>query len=128
MEEIGDEIQEQGADRKLKAQVASIGLNVLGTSAILAVFVSTGGLTGAELGIGAATAVLNQKLLEAIFGEANVADFVDRARSRLDVIFDTGFEAEQQRFLVALGPFANQSDLAGELRRAAHSATRLESD
>jgi energy-coupling factor transporter ATP-binding protein EcfA2 len=128
MEEIGDEIQEQGADRKLKAQVASIGLNVLGTSAILAVFVSTGGLTGAELGIGAATAVLNQKLLEAIFGEANVADFVDRARSRLDAIFDTGFEAEQQRFLVALGPFANQSDLAGELRRSAHSATRLGSD
>jgi hypothetical protein len=80
------------------------------------------------LGIGAATAVLNQKLLEAIFGEANVADFVDRARSRLDVIFDTGFEAEQQRFLVALGPFANQADLAGELRRSAHSATRLGSD
>ena len=79
--EIGDEIRTIGAERKGRAQVASIGLNVLGTSAILAVFVHTGGLTGAELGIGAATAVLNQKLLEAIFGEGNVAAFVNRARA-----------------------------------------------
>jgi hypothetical protein len=128
MEEIGDEIQARGADRKLKAQVASIGINVLGTSAMLAVFVSTGGLTGAELGIGAVTALINQKLLEAIFGEGNVADFVERARSRLDSILDAEFEAERRRFLEALGPFAEQTDLAAELRRAAHSATRLESD
>lgn len=61
--------------------MASIGLNVLGTSAILAVFVRTGGLTGAELGIGAATALLNQKLLAAIFSEGNASGFVDRARA-----------------------------------------------
>ena len=40
--EIGDEIRTIGAERKGRAQVASIGLNVLGTSAILAVFVHTG--------------------------------------------------------------------------------------
>ena len=57
-------------------------------------------------------------------GLQNVSTFISTG----NVIFDTGFEAEQQRFLVALGPFANQSDLAGELRRAAHSATRLGSD
>ncbi len=110
----------------LRAQVASIGLNVLGTSAILAVFVQTGGLTGAELGIGAATAVLNQKLLEAIFGEGNVSAFVNRARARLDEILDAEFETEQRRFLDALGPLAEESDLATRLRQAAHAATRTE--
>jgi energy-coupling factor transporter ATP-binding protein EcfA2 len=122
MERIGDEIRTIGAERKGRAQVASIGLNVLGTSAILAVFVHTGGLTGAELGIGAATAVLNQKLLEAIFGEGNVAAFVARARAWLDEIVNSVFEVEKQRFLLALGPMALSTDLAAELRHAAHAA------
>jgi hypothetical protein len=122
MEEIGDEIRTIGAQRKGRAQVASIGLNVLGTSAILAVFVHTGGLTGAELGIGAATAVLNQKLLEAIFGEGNVAAFVNRARTRLDRILDAEFEGDQNRFIVSLGPLSERTDLAAELRRAAQTA------
>ena len=124
MEEIGDEIRTIGAQRKGRAQVASIGLNVLGTSAILAVFVHTGGLTGAELGIGAATAVLNQKLLEAIFGEGNVAAFVNRARARLDQILEAVFEADKGRFIVALGPLSERTDLAAELRRAAHAAAQ----
>lgn len=128
MKEVGDEIQAIGADRKRLAQVASIGLNVLGTSAILAVFASTGGLTGAEIGIGAGTAVLNQKLLEAIFGEGNVAEFVNRARDRLDEILDSVFGLEQRRFLEALGPLAEDSDLASELREAAHAAARVDSE
>jgi hypothetical protein len=126
MEVIGDEIQVLGAQRKVRAQAASIGLNVLGTSAILAVFIHTGGLTGAELGIGAATAVLNQKLLEAIFGEGNVAAFVNRARARLDLILDSVFTSEQHRFISALGPMAETTDLAVDLRRAAHAASRTE--
>jgi hypothetical protein len=124
-EEIGDQIRVMGAQRQGRAQAASISLNVLGTSAILAVFIHTGGLTGAELGIGAATAVLNQKLLEAIFGERNVATFVNRARDGLDQILDSVFEAEQQRFVAALGPMANTTELASELRRAAHAAAEL---
>ena len=87
-------------------------------------FVHTGGLTGAELGIGAATAVLNQKLLEAIFGEGNVAAFVNRARARLDQILDAMFDADKERFLVALGPLSERTDLAAELRRAALAAAR----
>ena len=124
MDEIGDEIRTIGAQRKGRAQVASIGLNVLGTSAILAVFVHTGGLTGAELGIGAATAVLNQKLLEAIFGEGNVAAFVNRARTRLDWILDAVFQEDKDRFVTSLGPLSERTDLAAELRRAAQTATR----
>jgi energy-coupling factor transporter ATP-binding protein EcfA2 len=122
--EVGRQIRSMGEQRKGWAQAASIGLNVLGTSAILAVFVHTGGLTGAEVGISAATALINQKLLEAIFGEANVAKFVTAARVRLQAILDTSFAPEKQRFLNALAPLAAGSDLAAELRRAAHGSAQ----
>jgi energy-coupling factor transporter ATP-binding protein EcfA2 len=119
--EIGRQIRELGEQRRGWARVASIGDNALGTSAVLAVFVHTGGLTGAEVGITAATAVINQKLLEALFGEANVAAFVSRARGRLTEILDATFAAERERFDAALGTVADAS-LADALREAAQAA------
>ena len=59
------------------------------------------------MGIGAATAVLNQKLLEAIFGEGNVAAFVNRARAWLDEILDSVFAAEKRGFPRARAVVAN---------------------
>ncbi len=123
---VGDEIRAMGEQRKGWAQVASIGVNAVGTSAILAVFVHTGGLTGAEVGITAATAVVNQKLLEAIFGEANVAAFVTRARTDLATLLDAAFDDERTRFTDALGPQAALSDLADRLRDAARRASGSE--
>lgn len=122
IEKIGEEIRVIGARRKGRAQAASISLNVLGTSAMLAVFLHTGGLTGAELGIGAATAMINQKLLEAVFGEANVSIFVNEASARLAAILDETFASERRRFVAALGPLAAPTDLASTLRSAAHRA------
>jgi hypothetical protein len=81
-------------------------------------------LTGAELGIGAATAVINQKLLEAVFGEANVSKFVSEASASLATILDEAFASEKRRFLEALGPLAEPTDLAERLRHAAHRAIR----
>ena len=120
--EIGREIRELGEQRRGWARVASIGVNALGTSAVLAVFVHTGGLTGAEVGITAATALVNQKLLEALFGEANVAAFVARARARLTAILDAAFADERARFDAALGTAADP-ELAQALRSAAQRAT-----
>jgi len=121
---IGDRIRQLGARRKGLAQAASLGVNVVGTSAILAAFVHTGGLTGAEVGITAATAVLNQKLLEAIFGEANVAAFVGRARGELVTLLDAAFADEQARFGEALGSTGDPA-LARELRGAARRVGEL---
>ena len=121
---IGDRIRELGSQRKGLAQVASLGVNVVGTSAILAVFVHTGGLTGAEVGITAATALVNQKLLEAIFGEANVAAFVGRARGELVTLLDAAFADEQRRFTEALGSTGDPS-LAGQLRDAARRVAAM---
>ena len=115
---IGERIRELGARRKGLAQVASLGVNAVGTSAVLAVFVHTGGLTGTEVGITAATAVANQKLLEAIFGEANVAAFVGRARADLRELLDRAFVEERARFERALGETGDPG-LAHQLREAA---------
>lgn len=116
--EIGRAIRGLGERRKAWARVASIGVNAVGTSAILAVFLHTGGLTGAELGITAGTAVVNQKLLEAIFGEANVAAFVRRAREDLATLLDRAFADEQARFEAVLGTTGEET-LPDRLRDAA---------
>jgi len=120
---VGEEIRTMGEQRKGWAQVASIGVNAVGTSAILAVFVHTGGLTGAEVGITAATAVVNQKLLEAIFGEANVASFVSRARDSLGSILDSAFADERGRYVSVLGGLPSDDDLGSLLRDAARRST-----
>ena len=99
---IAAEIHEMGQNRRGVAKVASLGVNVVGTGAIIAVFAQTGGLTGAEAGIAAVTAVLNQALLEAIFGEGNVAAFVKRSRARLDTIVDEVVSNELERFETVL--------------------------
>ncbi|HEU5324715.1 MAG TPA: GTPase domain-containing protein [Candidatus Limnocylindria bacterium] len=120
--DIADDIRALGEQRKGWAQVASIGVNAVGTSAILAVFVHTGGLTGAEVGITAATAVVNQKLLEAIFGEANVTAFTSRARNALAELLDEAFDRERDRYEAALGGLGQAAELADALRSTARSA------
>ncbi len=117
--DVADDIRTLGQQRKGWAQVASIGVNAVGTSAILAVFVHTGGLTGAEVGVTAATAVVNQKLLEAIFGEANVAAFTARARTALAELLDEAFAGERDRYEAALGGLGEAAELAEALRQAA---------
>ena len=122
--DIGDRIREMGGRRKGMAQLASLGVNAVGTSAVLAVFVHTGGLTGAEVGITAATALVNQKLLEAIFGEANVTTFVAEARGRLRDLLDTAFADERARWNATLGETGDPA-LAGELRSAARQVGQM---
>ena len=63
IESIVEDIQENGRSKRTLARGASVGVNVLGTGVMLATFLHTGGLTGAEVGVAAATAFLNQKLL-----------------------------------------------------------------
>ncbi len=122
--EIGERIRALGARRKGWAQAASIGVNAIGTSAVLAVFIHTGGLTGAEVGLTAATAVVNQKLLEAIFGEANVTAFVTQAREDLGAILDAVFADEHARWSATLGQTGDPA-LARELREAARDVAHM---
>lgn len=95
---IAEDVRERGAAKRTLAFGASLGVNVVGIAVMLGVFAHTAGLTGAELGVAAGTAFLNQKLLQALFGEASMQEMVGEARAGLDAVLETAFGADRARF------------------------------
>ncbi len=127
MEGITEEIQAHGRPKRLLARGAAVGVNAMGTGVMLATFMHTGGITGAELGVAAATAFLNQKVLAALFGEAAMAELVAHARQHLDEALSTTFEEERARFEALLPPSGVLAELATDLRAAAADVRALPS-
>ena len=113
---IAQDVAARGAGRRDAARVAALGVNAVAVSVMLVTFTVTGGLTGAEVGIAGVTAVLTQKLLNALFGEAAVHEMVVRARRRLNDALEGLFDAEQRRFEEHLGDTATRQQLTDELR------------
>ena len=69
---------------------------------MVVVFASTGGLTGAEVGIAGGSAVLGQKLLEAVFGDDAVRRLANAAREDLSHRVETLMDSERRRYLALL--------------------------
>jgi hypothetical protein len=122
---IADDIQAHGRSKRNLARGASIGVNALGTGVMLATFLHTSGLTGAEVGVAAATAFLNQKLLSALFGEAAMVELVANARRRLQEALATTFDEERGRFDSLLPASGELAKLASDLRAAATDVRSL---
>ena len=127
IEGIVADIQAHGRPKRLLARGAAVGVNAMGTGVMLATFVHTGGITGTELGVAAATAFLNQKLLAALFGEAAMAELVADAKRRLDEALSATFEEERARFDALLPEQGVLADLAADLRAAASDVRALPS-
>jgi energy-coupling factor transporter ATP-binding protein EcfA2 len=125
IEGIVAEIQAHGRPKRMLARGAAVGVNALGTGVMLATFLHTGGLTGAEVGVAAATAFLNQKLLSALFGEAAMVELVADARRRLDEALTTTFDEERTRFDRLLPAPGVLTGLASGLRAAAADVRAL---
>ena len=125
IEGITEEIQASGRPKRMLARSAAVGVNAMGTGVMLATFIHTGGLTGAELGVAAATAFLNQKVLAALFGEAAMAELVAHAKQRLDEALSTTFAEERARFDALLPEAGVLSALAADLRAAAADVRAL---
>jgi energy-coupling factor transporter ATP-binding protein EcfA2 len=125
MEGITEEIQAHGRPKRMLARGAAVGVNAMGTGVMLATFIHTGGITGAELGVAAATAFLNQKVLAALFGEAAMAELVTHARQRLDEALSTTFDEERQRYDELLPASGVLTDVAADLRAAAADVRAL---
>jgi hypothetical protein len=87
--------------------------------------VHTAGLTGVEVGVAAATAFLNQKLLSALFGEAAMVELVSTARRRLSEELAATFAEERARFERLIPEPGTMPALAVELRAAAHEVRAL---
>lgn len=83
-------VRQEGADRRTQARLMSLGVNVVGVALMIAVFASTAFIpTGLEVGVGAGTAVVGQKLLETIFGDEAVRRMARIARERLTTRLDS---------------------------------------
>ncbi|MHA7269704.1 dynamin family protein [Arthrobacter sp. HLT1-20] len=103
-------IRAEGAAKRSQARWLSFGVNGLGVALMVVVFSFTGGLTGAEVGIAGGTAVVGQKVLEAIFGEDAVRRLAKEARRSLDVRCASLLERQQERFLDRLRPVQGAAD------------------
>jgi 50S ribosome-binding GTPase len=109
-------VEERGQSRRAFAFAASLGVNAIGVVAMLAVFAHSAGLTGGEVAIAGGTAVVNQKLLEALIGEAAVADLIRAAERDLRRTLRAALEGDATRFLDLLAPAGAGPE---ELRSAA---------
>ncbi|MGO4342926.1 dynamin family protein [Pedococcus sp. 2YAF34] len=118
--ELLDLVRSEGKDRRTTARIAAYGLNGIGVVLMLIVFAHTGGLlAGAEVGIAGGTAVLAQKVLEAIFGDQAVREMAATARKRLLERVRDLYAAEQQRYDEALRGVDIQAGRAERLADAA---------
>ena len=66
---LTDMLGEQGRGKQFTARVVSLGINAVGVALMLVVFAHSAGLTGGEVAIAGGTAVVAQRVLEAIFGD-----------------------------------------------------------
>ena len=92
-------IRTEGQGKRTQARWLSFGINGLGAALMIVVFSMTAGLTGLEVGVAGGTAVVGQKLLEAVFGEDAVRRLAKTARQDLHQRCLRLLQAEQRRFL-----------------------------
>ena len=126
VDSIAADVQTTGGGKRRLAKGASIGVNAAGVGVMLATFAHTGGVTGAEVGVAAATAFLNQKLLEALFGEAALVEMIDGARARLGEALSASFDDELVRYRRLVPDGGALRDLATRLRAAADDVAALQ--
>jgi energy-coupling factor transporter ATP-binding protein EcfA2 len=119
-------IRTEGQGKRTQARWLSFGVNGLGAALMIVVFSMTAGLTGLEVGVAGGTAIVGQRLLEAVFGEDAVRRLARTAREDLNARCQNLLQEEQQRFLERLDFTTVSPDvLAGHaraLQRLAESA------
>jgi hypothetical protein len=117
--DVLDLVRNEGKDRRTTAKVTAYGVNAVGTVLMLVTFAYTGGITGAEVGIAGGTAVLGQKLLEAIFGDQAVRSMATKAQEALLDRAEAAFAQERERFTAVLDQVDLRPDQARTLGAAA---------
>lgn len=116
--DVLDLVRGEGQDRRTTARVAAYGVNGVGVVLMLVTFAHTGGVTGAEAGIAGGTAVLGQKLLEAIFGDQAVRRLAAKARAALVERAQTLYAQEADRFHAAVAAVQVPRDQSRRLTAA----------
>jgi hypothetical protein len=115
----------EGGEKRNTARFLAYGVNGLGVSLMMVVFSHTAGITGGEVGIAGGTAVLAQKILEAVFGDQAVRHLAERARRDVNARVEQLLQQEQARYSILLGanqPAVGQAANLVELARSVEHA------
>ncbi len=114
-----DMVRTEGADKRSTARFLAFGVNGLSVALMVVVFAHTAGITGAEVGIAGGSAVLGQKLLEAVFGDQAVRSLAERARKDLERRVAQLLDEEQARYTELLDGLGISPGAEAALRSAA---------
>lgn len=111
-------VRDEGQDRRTTARVLAYGVNGLAVVLMLVVFSQTAGLSGGEIGIAGGSAVLAQRILEAVFGDQAVRELAKRAKANLLDRVEALYAAEERRFDEAVTTVAVPADQQADLATA----------
>jgi hypothetical protein len=124
-QEVLEMVRAEGADKRGTARFLAFGVNGLSVALMVVVFAHTAGLTGAEVGIAGGSAVLGQKLLEAVFGDQAVRSLAERSRRSLETRVTALLDAERRRYTDLLDSLGLDPDAAERVRAAARRVDDL---
>jgi energy-coupling factor transporter ATP-binding protein EcfA2 len=111
-------VAEAGQGRQRIARAATLGINASAVLVLLGVFASTGGLTGAEVGVAAGAAAAQHAVLERLFGAAAANRLTRAARELLiDHLAAPGASVAGE-FLSAVDASVDPADTSTRLREA----------
>jgi hypothetical protein len=110
--------------KRSRARFYALGVNGVGVALMIVVFAHTGGLVGAEIGVAGGTAVLAQRVLEAVFGDQAIRRLAQTAKDDLDARVQALLADELVRYHMILNGLGVDSDQSTRLR---HAAQTLES-
>ena len=120
-------VRTEGADKRTTARFLAFGVNGLSVALMVVVFAHTAGVTGAEAGIAGGSAVLGQKVLEAVFGDQAVRRLAEHAREDLEQRVEALYATESARYLAVLDGLrldpAGTSSLRSAVQRVAGLST-----
>lgn len=108
-------VREEAGEKRATARFLAFGISGIAAMLMIITFSMSAGLTGAEVGIAGGSAVLAQRVLEAVFGDQAVRTLATKARARLLERVKVLYAEEQARYDRALSTSTAGLDDAGAL-------------
>jgi hypothetical protein len=116
-----DLVADEGMSKRSMARFYALGVNGVGVALMIVVFAHTGGLVGAEIGVAGGTAVLAQRVLEAVFGDQAIRRLAQTAKDDLDARVQALLADELVRYHMILNGLGVESDQSTRLRQTARA-------
>jgi hypothetical protein len=113
-----DLVADEGMSKRSRARFYALGVNGIGVALMIVVFAHTGGLVGAEIGVAGGTAVLAQRVLEAVFGDQAIRRLAQTAKDDLDARVQALLADELVRYHMILNELGVEPAQSAQLRQA----------